>query len=79
MNTRHRKREDTADGCRSLATADLERAADAINDHIRDRFERSANAWTARANLLGKVEASFNASVEYMTNFGNRSVDADLG
>ena len=31
------------------------------NEHMRLSLERSAEAWTARANLLERLEAKFNA------------------
>ena len=60
--TRGRKRpEDTAEGCRALAAADLERAAALSGDHSRWRYEHSAAAWTARAGLLDGLETKFRA------------------
>jgi len=57
--TRRKRPEDTADGCRAHAAADLRRAADLTGDHVRWRFEHSAAAWTARADMLGRLEANF--------------------
>jgi hypothetical protein len=59
-----RKREDTAEGCREMATDDRARAADVVSDHMRHRLERSADAWTNRANLLERLQTSFNARVK---------------
>lgn len=59
-----RKREDTAEGCRGLALDDRARAADAGGDHMRSTLERSADAWSARARLLERLEAHFNARAE---------------
>jgi hypothetical protein len=56
-----KKREDTAEGCRTLAQDDRMRAASASNDHARHALERSAEVWSARANLLKRLEADFNA------------------
>jgi len=56
-----RRAEDTAHGCRALADADRERAADMVNDHMRGAHERSADAWTSRADLLERLELSSNA------------------
>ena len=56
-----RKREDTAEGCREMALDDRARAADVVSDHMRNRLERSADAWTNRANLLERLQASFSA------------------
>jgi hypothetical protein len=61
MSSSRRKPEDSADGCRALAAADRERASGAANGHVRDRFERSAHAWIARAILLEHLEADFDA------------------
>lgn len=58
---RRKRPEDTAVGCRALAAADLLRAANLTGAHIRWRFEHSAAAWTARADLLGRIEAGFEA------------------
>ena len=56
-----RKREDTADGCRALADADLGRAEVMANPKMRAAMERSARAWTARSLMLARLEASFKA------------------
>ena len=56
-----RRPEDTAQGCRALADADRTRAADMVNDHMRGAHERSADAWTSRADLLQRLELSSNA------------------
>ena len=56
-----KKRENTADGCRTLAHEDWMRAASVSNDHMRHALERSAEVWTARANLLQRVETGFTA------------------
>jgi len=56
-----RKRENTAEGCRELALGDQSRAADAGSEHMRKALERSADAWTTRAQLLERLDARFNA------------------
>ena len=56
-----RKPEDTAEGCRALAADDRERAAKAGNKHVRLTFERSAEAWSARAILLERAKENFHA------------------
>jgi hypothetical protein len=61
MTSTRPKPEDRADGCRAFAKADRDKAAGTPNDHMRATFERSADAWTARAGLLDRLEASFNA------------------
>jgi len=63
MSSPRRKPEDSVDGCRAFAASDRERASTAANGHVRDRFERSAEAWSARASLLDRLETSFNARV----------------
>lgn len=62
-SARHRP-ENTADGCRALARDDLARAAAITNPHMRSCLERSADAWTARAKLLDRIDASFKARAE---------------
>jgi hypothetical protein len=59
-----RKREDTAEGCRAMADADHVRAGDMDTERMRDRMEQSADAWTKRADLLERLEASFSARKE---------------
>jgi hypothetical protein len=53
----HRKLEDTAAGCRSLANDDRIRAQESDSSQMRFRLSCSAEAWTARAELLGRMEA----------------------
>lgn len=53
-----RKSEDTAAGCRSLASNDRARAVDSDIDRMRFRLACSAEAWTARAELLDRLEAN---------------------
>lgn len=50
--------QDTAQGCRERASADRIRAADSSAGEPRWRYEHSANAWTQRAELLDRIEAS---------------------
>jgi len=59
-----RKPEDTAEGCRRLAQGNRAQAAGSPSEHMRGCLERSADAWTARAVLLERLEASFNARSE---------------
>ena len=54
----HKKLEDTADGCRSLAQDDRTRAEESDSDRMRFRLACSAEAWTARADLLDRLEAN---------------------
>jgi len=67
MSSPRRKPEDSPDGCRAFAASDRERALTAANGHVRDRFERSAAAWSARACLLDRLETSFDARVASVT------------
>lgn len=53
------KVEDSADGCRALARADRARAASTSTGHMRAVLERSADAWSARARLLDRLERDF--------------------
>ena len=46
---------DTAAGCRSRAESDLLASVAMINVNERMRMERSAASWTARANLLERL------------------------
>lgn len=61
MSSSRQKPEDSADGCRVMASSDRLKAAATANDHMRASFERSAQVWTARANLLDRLEANFHA------------------
>lgn len=54
----HRKTEDTAAGCRSLASDDRDRAEQSDSDRMRFRLACSAEAWTQRAELLDRLEAN---------------------
>lgn len=56
-----KKREDTAEGCRTLAEDDRGRAAANPNEHMRRSLQHSADAWAARARLLDRLQASFQA------------------
>ena len=58
---RRKRPEDTPEGCRSFAADDRDRAATFTVDQARSRYERSAAAWTARADLLDRLEAKFQA------------------
>ena len=50
--------ENTADGCRSMAQDDRDRAQESDSDRMRFRLACSAEAWTARADLLDRLEAN---------------------
>jgi hypothetical protein len=53
----HRKPEDTAAGCRLLASDDRARAEASDSAHMRVRLTSSAATWTIRAELLERLEA----------------------
>ena len=61
MSSARQKPEDSADGCRAMATSDRQKAAATANGHMRASLERSAEVWTARANLLDRLKANFHA------------------
>ena len=56
-----KERRDTAQGCRDRATADLLQAVAMITAHSRQMLERSAASWTARAEMLQRVEVGIAA------------------
>jgi hypothetical protein len=60
MSSAKRKAEDSAAGCRALERDDRERAATVSSGHMRAVLERSADAWSARARLLDRLEQDFN-------------------
>ena len=53
-----KKLEDTAEGCRSMASSDRDRAVAADSARMRFRLACSAEAWTDRADLLDRMEAN---------------------
>ena len=57
----NREQRDTAAGCRDRASADLLEAATMATVNARARMESSAANWTLRAELLDRLEASFDA------------------
>jgi hypothetical protein len=67
MSSPRRKPEDSAAGCRTFAASDRERATAALNVQIRATFERSAEAWTARAGLLDRLETIAHARGQPVT------------
>lgn len=54
-----RQPQDTAEGCRARAGADLLRSTTMDTDQGRWRLEHSAASWSARADLLHRLEMSF--------------------
>lgn len=63
MTSAKRKPEDSAEGCRAHEQADRLPAMAMSNPQVRESLERSADAWGARADLLQRIEASFDARV----------------
>lgn len=56
-----RKTEDTASGCRDRAAASTAAAQAMDTANGQSRLQASADAWTARANLLERLETSHRA------------------
>ena len=56
---RVKRPEDTVAGCEALAASDLSRADDTDTSNGRLRFQRSAAAWQARADMLQRMATSF--------------------
>jgi hypothetical protein len=52
---------DTAAGCRELAAADLQRASVTDTANGRRRLESSAQSWTSRADMIQRLDESFEA------------------
>ena len=57
----NREQRDTAAGCRERASADLLEAATMATVNARAKMESSAANWTLRAELLDRLETSFEA------------------
>ena len=55
---RSKQPQDTAAGCRVRAEADLAQAERMDTAHGRERFEHSAASWTARGDLLARLDSS---------------------
>ena len=51
--------ENTVQGCRDRATADLLEAVTVVTANQRRRLASSAESWTVRANLLDRLNKSF--------------------
>jgi len=54
---------DTAQGCRDRAAADLLASASMTTNNARLKMETSASCWTARADLLQRLDDSFEARI----------------
>ena len=59
MSSTKREPEDSADDCRGLERDRRERAAATTSEHMRMILERSTNAWSAKAQLLSRLERNF--------------------
>jgi hypothetical protein len=57
LSSPDRRPEDTAAGCRLLASDDQARAEQSDSTHMRERLIGSAEAWSARAALLERLES----------------------
>ncbi len=51
-----KQRRDTAEGCRDRATAFLLESVTMVSGHNRRTLEKTAAAWTTRAELLQRLE-----------------------
>jgi hypothetical protein len=58
-----KRAEDTALGCRANAAANLVRANAPGGDYMRERLEHSASVWSARADLLERLEKKFRSRI----------------
>ena len=56
-----RQPQDSAAWCAESAEADRAAAAATDNDNVRQRFELSAASWSARAEMLGRIEDGIRA------------------
>ena len=52
---------DTAEGCRENARVDAAQAAGMANSNARSKYEHSAASWTARADMLQRIDNSHDA------------------
>jgi hypothetical protein len=55
----HKLPQDTVQGCRDRAAADLLEAVTMVGTNQRLSLERSSQSWTLRADLLDRLEKSF--------------------
>ena len=60
--TRNKQPQDTEQGCRAFAAADLASAGLLTGAYPRARMEHSAASWTTRADLLHRLEAGIAAT-----------------
>lgn len=54
-----KRAEDTVQGCRDRATRDLLEAVVTMTTNQRLRLEQSAHSWTLRADMLDRLNKSF--------------------
>jgi hypothetical protein len=73
----NRVSQDTAAGCREHAAGDLARAAELSGGMSRQRMLDSAAAWTARAELLERLQEAFLAGVPQSVRGRRKSADRD--
>jgi hypothetical protein len=59
---RQKQPQDTEQGCRAFAAADLASAGALTGAYPRARMEHSAASWTIRADLLHRLEAGIAAT-----------------
>ncbi len=62
LEMKDRKPEDTAEGCRHRAQENRAQAVGELNERMRTRLESSADAWTARAKLLQRLQSGRTAT-----------------
>ena len=74
LTARRKRPEDTPEGCRELAAADLRRAEAHAAEHVRWRYRCSADAWLARAELLDRLEAQFQKRVGGVEPLGDHAL-----
>lgn len=58
------RHQDTAEGCRDRASADLLEAVTMATEHSRQMLERSSASWSKRAEMLQRVELSIHNRLE---------------
>jgi hypothetical protein len=72
-----KQRRDTVEGCRHRASADLLEAVTMGTAHGRQRLEMSSAAWTARAEMLQRIESSIQSKgLEFPLTPGEIAEDA---
>ena len=59
VRKRRRQPEDTVAGCEALAASDMARAAATDTENGRRKLQHSAESWQQRADLLQRLQNSF--------------------